>query len=262
MQRGPLLPLLPPPLLPGGEDGGGRRGGSGDSAHGRRGAAENRPPQGRHLVREGRGARADLRGLLPSSPASLGWRRDRPPFPQPSQLLRAARPPACAGGCRERGGGRAGCRGRGGSTASSASRRPGPSAPSGGDRPPRCGGSRLGLGCWRPAGQGRAAETPGGGRHRGQLPAGRRGRGREGRERRDWRGAEPDGGRCQRGARRPRGACWTARGEVLKRGLRRRTGCPLCSRAFLPLSRLKGRNGPGVTFKLSEIISVPWVGMP
>lgn len=89
-----------------------------------------------------------------------------------------------------------------------ASRRPGPSALCRREGTGRLGaaGPRLGPGCWRAAGPGRAAEAPGGGRHRGQLPAGRRGRGGSGvTGGARCRMAAADGGPARPGARRPRG---------------------------------------------------------
>lgn len=105
MQRGALLPLPPLPL-PGGEDGGGRRGGFGDSAHGRRGAAQNRPPQGRHLVREERGgARVDRRGRRPPAPGAACLPEGPTSFPSPP--LHRPLPGAARrlSRCRESGGG-------------------------------------------------------------------------------------------------------------------------------------------------------------
>lgn len=208
MQRGALLPLPPLPL-PGGEDGGGRRGGSGDPAHGRRGAAQNRPPQGRHLVRDERGGSGGPARAAPPAPGRLGCRRDRPPSPRPPAPGSGSTSLPLPGKWRRVT--RAGRQCRSPRFSPLASR----SSCQAGSGRPGAAGPRRGPGCGREAG-----------RHRGQRPAGE---GREGAARLPRRAAEWQPRMA--GPQRAGGLFWL-REEYWG-------GEELCYQAVLPLSRLK-----------------------
>lgn len=211
MQRGAPLPLPPLPL-PGGEDGGGRRGGSGDPAHGRRGAAQNRPPQGRHLVREERGGSGGPARAVPPPPGPLGCRRDRPPSPRhpPTRSRGRLDVPPAAGKVE------AGDKGK---EAALFPALPGARFAQllpGGERPPGCGGASAWPGLRAGGGEAPRSAPCGGGPAGSSAAAGAR-----------CRVAAPDGGP---GARR--GLVLAARGVL-------RWGRGPCYQAFLPLSRRK-----------------------
>lgn len=191
MQRGALLPLPPLPL-PGGEDGGGRRGGSGDPAHGRRGAAQNRPPQGRHLVRDERGGSGGPARAAPPAPGA-SWLPEGPTsFPSPPRSREWLDVPPAAGKVEASDKGREAV--------------PFPALPAarfpqllpGGVRPPGCGGASVRPGLRAGGGEAPRSAPGGGGQGGSGAAAGAR-----------CRVAAPDGGH---GARR--GLVLAARGVL------------------------------------------------